>query len=127
MTDLAQRLADTAAGTWGEEAAIWLLDMHDHWLPELDRCGFIAKVRAGTQTVIRFGAIHTDRTELIGTRSEWQVLKTAADLAGKPIDDWFAQDLTSLDEANRRLVLHAIAWTAGGRAWADQLGLVHAA
>lgn len=127
MTDLAQRLADTAAGTWGEEAAIWLLDIHDHWLRELERCGFIAKVRGGTATIVRFRAIDIERTNLIGTRSEWQVLKVAADLAGKPIDDWFAKDLNSLDERNRRLVLHAIAWTAGGRAYADQLGLLAAA
>jgi len=124
-TDLAQRLADTAAGTWGEEAAIWLLDMHDHWIPELERCGYIAKVNAGRNTIIRFRAIDTERTELIGTRSEWQVLRVAADLAGTPIDDWFAQHLTALDERNRRLVLHAVAWAAGGRDYADQLGLLN--
>lgn len=121
---IADRLTATAAGTWGEEAAIWLLDTHGHWLPELDRCGYIAKVRAGTATIVRFREIYAEHTRLIGTRSEWQVLRTAADLAGQPFDDWAARDLNSLDEQNRRLVLHAVAWAAGGRHWADQLGLL---
>ncbi|PBC80137.1 hypothetical protein BX265_4973 [Streptomyces sp. TLI_235] len=126
MSDLAQRLADTAAGTWGEEASAWLLDIQDHWIPELDRCGLIRQqpmAGGGTATTINW-AINTNQTPLIGTQSEWQILRVAADLVGKPIDDWFAQDLTSLDEPNRRLVLHAIAWAAGGRAFADQLGLL---
>jgi hypothetical protein len=126
MTDLAARLAETAAGTWGAEAAIWLLDAHDHWLPELERCGYIAKVTAGRNTIIRFRAIDPDRASLIGNRAEWQILRVASDLAGQPIDGWFADALHTLDEPNRRLVLHAIAWAAGGRDWADSLGLLTA-
>lgn len=125
--DLTERLAATAAGTWGEEAAVWLLAEHSHWLPELERCGLIDEMPmagGGTATVVRFGAINPERTPMVGTRSEWQVLRTAADLAGKPIDDWHAENLTSLDEDNRRLVLHAIAWGAGGRDWAKSLGLL---
>ncbi|PBC71555.1 hypothetical protein BX265_6165 [Streptomyces sp. TLI_235] len=126
MSDLAQRLADTATGTWGEEASTWLLDIHDHWIPELDRCGLIRQqptASGDTATTINW-AINTNQTPLIGTQSEWQILRVAADLAGKPIDDWFTQDLTSLDHENKRLALHATAWASGGRAFADSLGLL---
>ena len=122
-TTLAARLAATAAGTWGEEAAVWLLDQHRHWLPELQRCGLIREqptAGGGTATVIH--GIVGMTNGLIGTPSEWQVLDLAMALYRSNTTPLF--NLTSLDEGNRRLVLHAVAWTAGGRDWAESLRLV---
>lgn len=121
--ELTEQLTRTAAGAWGEEAAIWLLATHGHWLPELQRCGLIRNQsmnNGGTATVIRGLAGKT--SGLIGTTSEWQVLDLAMGLYrsnGTPLFN-----LNSLDEQNRRLVLHAIAWASGGRAWAESLSLV---
>lgn len=122
MTTLATRLADTAAGTFGEEAAVWLLDQHGHWLPELERCGLIREVPAQgwTATVISGGIGRG--MGLIGTASEWQVLNIAMALYRDESTQFVS--LTSLDSGNRLLALHAIAWAMGGRAYADGLGLL---
>ena len=117
-TDLIDRLTANAAGTLGEEAAVWLLAEHGHWLPELDRVGLIGNVQSATDTRIKWD-IHGRKSEqMVGTASEWQVLYVAAGLASHR--GMAMIHLTSLDEQNVRLVLHAIAWAARGRAWADQ-------
>ncbi len=122
-TSLVDRLAATAAGTWGEEAAIWLLNTHGHWLPELDRCGHIHTQPANGWTATLIDDYVGDDHYLISTPSEGQVLDIAMALyRGKTQTS--LSGLTTLDEQNRRMVLHAIAWAAGGRHWADQLGLL---
>jgi hypothetical protein len=120
--NLADRLAATAAGTWGEEAAIWLLDTHGHWLPELDRCGHIHTQAANGWTATVIDDYVGDDHYLIGTPSEGQVLDIAMALYRGETHTSLS-GLTSLDEQNRRLVLHAVAWAAGGRRWADSLNL----
>lgn len=114
---LAELLAATAAGTWGAEAAIWLLDQHGHWLPELDRLGLI-RIDSTGFSFIRWDEFAGVRP--IATGSEIQVLNVARALALADGASTF-RNLASLDEQNRRLVLHAIAWGMGGRAWADTL------
>jgi hypothetical protein len=127
MTDrpdtLATRLATHAHGDRGEEAAVWLLTEHGRWLPVLERAGLIHASddhgtvviwsQAATQCLIR------PNSGLIGTPSEWQVLAVACSLTGRHALGW--GELASLDETNVRLVLHAVAWAARGRAWADAL------
>jgi hypothetical protein len=124
-TTLADRLAATAAGTWGEEAAIWLLDTHGHWLPELERCGHIHTQPANWPSATVIDGYVGDDHHLIGTPSEGQVLDIAMALYRGDTQTSLGQ-LTSLDEQNRRLILHAVAWAAGGRHWADSLNLTAA-
>ncbi len=113
---LGDLLADTAHG-WGEHAAVWLLAAHGHWLPELARCELIGDADGYR---IQWAAIDGKLAQLIGTLSELQVLALARALA-VPARAATLSDLTSLDEDNRRLVVHAVAWAAGGEQWA--LGL----
>ncbi|MFJ9771160.1 hypothetical protein ACIRVF_07945 [Kitasatospora sp. NPDC101157] len=124
-TALAERLARTAAGTWGEEAAIWLLTEHGHWIEELDRLGLIGEqpmAGGGTATLIRWRQF-TEDLRPVGTGSEIQVLNIARAPAWPDAATTF-RSLASLDETNRRLVLHAIAWAAGGQGWAKSLRLL---
>jgi hypothetical protein len=118
--DLIDRLTATAAGTWSQEAAIWLLDQHGHWLPELERCGLIRDVTGSISldTIIE-GSI-VEASGLIGTESEWQVLGVALALYRGDAIAACLRNLASLDEHNVRLVLHAIAWSARGKTWADR-------
>jgi hypothetical protein len=121
---LAERLAATASGNWNLEAAVWLLTEHGHWLPELHRRGLID---TGTEYP-GYAEIHWRRSAttrgLVGTDSELQVLDVARALAIR--GSAFLDNLTSLDEANKRLMLHAVAWAAGGQDWAKTLGLLGA-
>lgn len=118
---LGQLLAEDAH-SWGETAAVWLLDTHGHWLPELERTGLITELpEAGVR--VRWIAIHTHLGKLIGTTSELQVLAVARALASHGAHTTLGE-LTSLDEVNRRLVLHAVAWAAGGEDWATSLNLL---
>ena len=121
-TDLIDRLTNTAAGDWQREAPVWLLAEHGHWLPQLDQKRLILHDTDEPYSRIRWQqvAAQARRTTLtlIGSGSEWQVLEIACALAGMPGMSW--RSLASLDETNRRLVLHATAWAGGGRAWADR-------
>jgi hypothetical protein len=120
--DLAQRLARTAAGTWGEEAAIWLLTQHGHWIDELDRLGLIRDLSDDGWAVISWNQFNDESRRPVGTGSEIQVLNIARALAWSDAATPF-RNLASLDQQNKRLVLHAIAWATGGRDWADTLCL----
>jgi hypothetical protein len=124
--ELTEQLTRTAAGTWGEEAAIWLLAKHDHWLPELQRCGIIHKAGGGTLTVISYRAIDPDPnyTKLNGSEADWEILRIASTLAGTPFIRAEIQRLTRLSEDDCCLALHAIAWASNGRDWADSLRLI---
>jgi hypothetical protein len=125
VTGLADRLTDTAAGSWGEEASIWLLDIHDHWLPELERCGMIRTdadlpdYSAINWSLAASAVLTRGDNPLIGTTSEWQILAVACSLTGRHALGW--GDLSFVDGPNKRLVVHATAWASGGRAFADQL------
>jgi hypothetical protein len=123
-TNIATRLARTAAGSSQQEAAVWLLIKHFHWLPELSRNGLIDTEGVSDDYAVidwEEAGCRADAHHLIGTPSELQVLFVACALASTDHTPLF--NLSSLDETNRRLVLHAIAWAAGGRAWADTLCL----
>jgi hypothetical protein len=120
MDDLITRLTETAAGSWGHEAAVWLLAEHGHWLPELARLNLIDY--GADDASIRWDAIRS--TALPCSGSEFQVLDLARALASNRAAA--LTDLTSLDEPNRRLVLTAIAWAAGGSDWAWSLRLAPA-
>jgi hypothetical protein len=125
---LAERLASDAEGDWGAEAAIWLLTQHGHWLPELERASLLIRMSPNSDTWVRIdwarvaAEVLLRHEGLIGTASEWQILAAASSLTGRHALSW--ADLPSLDDRNKRLVLHAVAWAAGGREWAESLGLL---
>ncbi|WP_392749434.1 hypothetical protein [Streptomyces sp. LN590] len=124
-TALAARLAERAAGAWQEEAAVWLLATHDHWLPELERTGLIHDDGDGYRIAWRQVAstcLSAGDGPLVGTPSEWQVLRLACLLTGRHALS--LANLSLLDETNKRLALHAVAWASSGRAWADSLTLL---
>jgi hypothetical protein len=126
ITALGSRLGERAAGSWQEGAAVWLLASHGHWLPELQRTRFVIDDGDGYSRIawrqVASACLSAGDGQLIGTGSEWQVLRLACLLTGRHALS--LADLQSLDEPNKRIALHAMAWAAGGRAWADTLGLL---
>ncbi|MDX3165912.1 hypothetical protein PV516_19180 [Streptomyces scabiei] len=120
---LAHQLATTVSGSTNEEAALWLLAESGHWLDELDRVGLITRDPDSDRARVDWPGTAAQRYQLIGTDSEFQVLRIARALAHPDLGADFPH-LSRLDETNRRLVLHAIAWAASGRAWAKQLRLL---
>ncbi|WP_333745585.1 hypothetical protein [Streptomyces sp. IBSBF 2950] len=120
---LAQQLTNAAQGSPNREAAVWLLAEHGHWLPELQRAGLITARQVPDQADLNWGGTAWHTAELIGTASEFQVLGIARALVHPDLQTGL-NDLTRLDEDNRRLVLHALAWASGGRAWAKSLRLL---
>ncbi|MEU6318067.1 hypothetical protein [Streptomyces sp. NPDC047009] len=128
ITALAARLGERAAGSWQEEAAVWLLASHGHWLPELERTHLVVAEGDGFSRIAwrqaAAACLNAGNGPLIASLSEWQVLRLACVLTGRHVLS--LADLSLLDEPNRRLALHAMAWAAGGRAWAASLGLLPA-
>ncbi|MEU4095523.1 hypothetical protein [Streptomyces sp. NPDC026673] len=126
ITTLATRLGERAAGSWQEEAAVWLLGSHGHWLPELERTQLVIADADGQSRIawrqVAAACLSAGDGPLIGTLSEWQVLRLACVLTGRHALS--LANLSALDEPNKRLALHAMAWAAGGRAWAASLGLL---
>ncbi|MFF3516144.1 hypothetical protein [Streptomyces sp. NPDC002573] len=123
---LAARLGERAAGSWQEEAAVWLLASHGHWLPELQRTRLIVADGDGQSRIawrqVASACLSAGDGPLIGNPAEWQVLRLACVLTGRHVLS--LANLNALDEPNRRLALHAVAWASGGRAWAASLGLL---
>jgi len=126
ITALGARLAERAAGSWHEEAAVWLLDAHGHWLDELQRTKLVVTDADGRSRIawrqVASACLSAGDGPLIGTLSEWQILRMACVLTGR--HSLSLADLNLLDEANKRLALHALAWASGGREWADSLALL---
>lgn len=127
-TDLATRLAERAAGAWQEEAAVWLITHHGHWLPELERTGLIHDDGDGRSRIawrqVASTCLSAGDGPLTGTPVEWQVLRLACLLTGRHALS--LANLSLLDEPTKRMGLHAVAWASGGRAWADSLALLAA-
>jgi hypothetical protein len=125
ITTLGARLGERAAGSWQEEAAVWLLASHGHWLPELERTRLIIDDGNGQSRIawqqVASACLSAGEGQLIGTLAEWQVLRLACVLTGCHVLS--LANLAALDEPNRRIALHAAAWAAGGREWAATLGL----
>ncbi|WP_127356483.1 hypothetical protein [Actinacidiphila soli] len=123
---LSARLGERAAGSWQEEAAVWLLAEHGHWLAELQRTQLVDADADGSSRIawrqVTSACLYPRDSAMVGTLSEWQVLRLACVLTGRHALS--LADLDSLDETNKRLALHAVAWAAGGRAWADSLALL---
>lgn len=128
MTDLATRLAERAAGAWQEEAAVWLLAEHGHWLPELQCTQLVIADATGHSRIawrqVAVACLSAGDGPLIGTLAEWQVLRLACLLTGRHALS--LANVSLLDEPSKRLALHAVAWASGGRAWADSLALLTA-
>ncbi|MFB7575371.1 hypothetical protein [Streptomyces sp. NPDC056165] len=128
ITALGTRLGERAAGSWQEEAALWLLATHGHWLPQLQGAHMVADDGNGQSRIawrhVASACLTAGDGPLVGTTSEWQVLRLACLLTGRHALG--LANLNSLDEPNKRLALHAMAWAAGGRAWADTLALLAA-
>ncbi|REE61470.1 hypothetical protein BX257_4049 [Streptomyces sp. 3212.3] len=128
-TALATRLGERAAGSWQQESAVWLLAAHGHWLPELERGQLVAVDGDGRPRIawrlVASACLSAGDGPLIGNLAEWQILRLACLLTGRHALS--LSDISSLDEHNRRLALHAIAWASGGRQWAESLGLLPAA
>ncbi|MEU6424061.1 hypothetical protein [Streptomyces spiralis] len=123
---LCARLGEHAAGSWQEEAAVWLLATHGHWLPELQRARLIVDDGEGSSRVawrlVASACLNAGDGTLSGTVEAWQVLRLACVLTGRHVLS--LGNLYTLDEHNMRLALHAMAWAAGGHAWAASLGLL---
>jgi hypothetical protein len=126
ITALSARLGGCAAGSWQEEAAVWLLAEHGHWLEQLQRTQLVIADADGRSRIawrqVASACLSAGDGPLIGTLSEWQVLRMACVLTGRHALS--LADLCLLDETNKRLALHALAWASGGRAWADSLALL---
>ncbi|MFI5799093.1 hypothetical protein [Streptomyces sp. NPDC051677] len=126
ITTLCTRLGERAAGSWHEEAAVWLLATHGHWLPELESTQLVVDDGDGQARIawrqVASACLSAGDGPLIGTVAEWQILRLACVLTGRHALS--LANLDSLDETNRRLALHAMAWAAGGHAWAASLGLL---
>ncbi|MGW3246608.1 hypothetical protein [Streptomyces sp. NPDC001070] len=126
ITALGARLGERAASSWQEEAAVWLLATHGHWLGELQRTQLVIADTDGQSRIawrqVASACLTAADGPLIGTLSEWQVLRLACVLTGRHALS--LADLNSLDETNKRLALHAVAWASGGRTWADSLALL---
>ncbi|WP_324787155.1 hypothetical protein [Streptomyces sp. H51] len=128
ITALCARLGERAAGSWQEEAAVWLLATHGHWLPELERARMVIddgddQFRIAWRHVAA-ACLNAGDGPLSGTMEQWQILRLACVLTGRHVLS--LANLFTLDELNRRLALHATAWAAGGHAWATSLGLIDA-
>ncbi|MFD7769883.1 hypothetical protein [Streptomyces sp. NPDC059787] len=126
ITALCARLGERAAGSWQEEAAVWLLATHGHWLPELQRVRLIIDDGDGRSRIawrqVASACLSAGDGPLIGTGSEWQILRLACVLTGRHALS--LADLTQMNEHTKRLALHAMAWAAGGHAWATGLALL---
>ncbi|MEU3342248.1 hypothetical protein [Streptomyces sp. NPDC006668] len=123
---LCARLGERAAGSWQEEAAVWLLATHGHWLPELQRTRLIDTDADGESRIswrnVAIACLNAGDGQLTGTVEAWQILRLACVLTGRHVLS--LANLFVLDEQNKRLALHAMAWAAGGRVWAASLGLL---
>ncbi|MFK0106471.1 hypothetical protein [Streptomyces sp. NPDC091217] len=123
---LCARLGERAAGSWQEEAAVWLLVTHGHWLPELQRTHLIYTDADGESHIswwnVAAACLNAGDGQLAGTAEAWQVLRLACVLTGSHVLS--LAYLYTLDEQNKRLALHAMAWAAGGHEWAAGLGLL---
>lgn len=126
ITALAARLGERAAGSWQEEAAVWLLASHGHWIPELERTRLIHNDGEGQHRIawrlVASACLSAGDGPLIGTLPEWQVLRLACVLTGRHALSM--ANISLLDEPDKRLALHAMAWASGGRAWAASLALL---
>ncbi|MCT9003506.1 hypothetical protein [Streptomyces rhizosphaerihabitans] len=126
ITALTARLRERAAGSWHEEAAVWLLTSHGRWLPELERTRLIHNDAEGRSRIawplVASACLSAGDGPLIGTPSEWQVLRLSCVLTGRHVLS--LANLSLLDEPDRRRALHAMAWASGGRAWAASLALL---
>ncbi|MGW4048847.1 hypothetical protein [Streptomyces sp. NPDC004721] len=126
ITALGTRLGERAAGSWQEEAALWLLGTHGHWLPQLQHARLIVDDGSGQSRVawrhVASACLTADDGPLIGSSSQWQVLRLACLLTGRHALS--LANLAALEEPDKRLALHAMAWAAGGRAWAHSLALL---
>ncbi|MGW1626308.1 hypothetical protein [Streptomyces sp. NPDC002172] len=123
---LCARLGEKAAGSWQEEAAVWLLATHGYWLPELQRTRLIYTDTDGESRIswrnVAVACLNAGDGQLAGTAEAWQVLRLACVLTGRHVLS--LANLYALDEQNKRLALHATAWAAGGHQWAASLGLL---
>ena len=113
-----------------EEAACWLLAESgpgsSHWPERLQDAGLLAWedqenedwdlvfVRWAALAVVLAYQDHDPADGLYGTDSEWVMLRFACALMTGKGGDW-AADLPGLDHTNRRIVLGALAWAAGGQ------------
>ncbi|MGW0337068.1 hypothetical protein ACWD0J_35465 [Streptomyces sp. NPDC003011] len=123
-------LVSSAAGrSWREEAACWLLAESgpgsSHWPDRLQDAGLLSWEDQETEdwdlAFVRWAALaevlgykdHDPVDGLHGTDNEWAMLRFACALMTGKGGDW-AADLPGLDHANRRILLGALAWAAGG-------------
>ncbi|MEU9405726.1 hypothetical protein AB0E08_08465 [Streptomyces sp. NPDC048281] len=123
-------LVSSAKGrSWREEAACWLLAESgpgsSHWPDRLQDAGLIiwedqpdedwdlAFVRWEALAVDLKQKDHDPADGLYGTDPEWVMLRFACALMTGKGGDW-ATDLPRVDHANRRILLGALAWAAGG-------------
>ncbi|MEU5181108.1 hypothetical protein AB0G49_13760 [Streptomyces longwoodensis] len=130
-TPIAGTLTSSAEGrSLREQAACWLLAESgagsSHWPDRLQDAGLIDWEDQPDQdwdlAFVRWDALarvlatdeHDPEDGLVGTGAEWCMLRFACALMTGKGGDW-GTDLQRLDHANRRIILGALAWAAGGQ------------
>jgi hypothetical protein len=123
-------LVSSAKGrTWREEAACWLLAEsgagESHWPDRLQEAGLLSWEDQESDdwdlVFARWPALaeilafkeHDPADGLCGTDAEWCLLRFACSLTTGKGGDW-GTDLPRLDRSNQRILLGALAFTAGG-------------
>ncbi|MFF3493763.1 hypothetical protein ACFYWS_20690 [Streptomyces sp. NPDC002795] len=120
--DLIARLTAEPATTRQEDAAVWLLDTHGHWLPRLVAAGFLTDSADGPGIHWRNTAaacLGAFEGRMDGSEADWQILRLALALTGRHVMS--LSDLALLEGTARKQAVIAFAWAAGGRAYADNL------
>jgi hypothetical protein len=128
--DLAPMMRAWAAGLYPSEAAVGLLIAHGHWLRRGD---FLTRLVDAVDdgwgprgSVLPMAAVDWDAVpgfveQAPASSSELAVLKFAASLAGHPVPGSLLEHTASLDDANGRHALDALAHRFG---WHER-GTVH--
>ncbi|MFD7861474.1 hypothetical protein [Streptomyces sp. NPDC059783] len=137
--DLETALAARAEGAWSQEAAIWLLTGDGGtWLPRLEAGGFVKWIGDDQALAyVDWPKIWEVLAEMPNpddpdslregiTTSQLVVLRIAGALDFNGCPAVLAHQLPGLTEHDTRRVLHAMAWSARGRSYAETLGVLTA-
>ncbi|MER5356370.1 hypothetical protein ABT093_39385 [Kitasatospora sp. NPDC002551] len=137
--DLEAALVARARGAWSQEAAVWLLTGNGGmWLPRLEVGDFVKWIGDDrAMAYVDWPAVWEVLDEMPNedasgplragtTTSQLMVLRIAGALDFNGCSAVLAHQLPGLNEHDTRRVLHAMAWSARGRSYAEALGVLTA-
>ncbi|MEU8759593.1 hypothetical protein [Streptomyces sp. NPDC048659] len=137
--DLEAALVARARGAWSQEAAVWLLTGNGGmWLPRLEAGDFVKWIGDDhAMAYVDWPAVWEVLDEMPEanapdplrtgtTTSQLMVLRIAGALDFNGCPAVLAHQLPGLNEHDTRRVLHAMAWSARGRSYAEALGVLTA-